>query len=109
MKKISKYLMPVYTVFLVLGNTVLVRAVSDPGEVQNKLNTGLTSIKVIITSIIAIVGVIAAAKIVISKLPSLDDPHMKNEMWRGIGMVGAAVATGGALTWLIPWVYGLFQ
>lgn len=108
-RKITKCLASAYTAFLVLQNTGVVRAASDAGEVQSKLNTGLTSIKVVITSVIAIVGVIAAAKIVISKLPSLDDPNMKNEMWRGIGMVAAAVAAGGALTWLIPWVYGLFQ
>ncbi|MFL0198055.1 CagC family type IV secretion system protein [Clostridium sp. WILCCON 0269] len=109
MKKISKYLASAYTTFLVLGNTVLVKAESNAGDIQQKLTTGFNTIQVVVTSVIAVVGVIAAAKIVISKLPSLDDPHMKNEMWRGIGMVGAAVATGGALTWLIPWVYGLFQ
>jgi hypothetical protein len=107
-RKITKGLTSAYTVFLVL-NSGAVKAASDAGEVQSKLNTGLTSIKVVVTSVIAIVGVIAAAKIVIAKLPSLDDPNMKNEMWRGIGMVAAAVAAGGALTWLIPWVYGLFQ
>jgi hypothetical protein len=108
-KKITKCLVSAYTAILVLDNTGIVSAASDAGEVQSKLNQGLTTIKVVITSIIAIVGVIAAAKIVISKLPSLDDPNMKNEMWRGVGMVGAAVAAGGALTWLIPWIYALFQ
>ena len=109
-RKITKCLVSAYTMSLVFLNSgVVARAASDAGEVQSKLNTGLTSIKVVITSVIAIVGIIAAAKIVISKLPSLDDPNMKNEMWRGIGMVAAAVAAGGALTWLIPWVYGLFQ
>ena len=107
--KIMKCLVSAYTAVLLLDNTGLVKAASDAGEVQSKLNQGLTSIKVVITSIIAIVGIIAAAKIVIAKLPSLDDPNMKNEMWRGIGMVAAAVAAGGALTWLIPWIYGLFQ
>ena len=77
-RKITKCLVSAYTVSLVFLNSGVVRAASDAGEVQSKLNTGLTSIKVVITSVIAIVGIIAAAKIVISKLPSLDDPNM---MW----------------------------
>lgn len=65
--------------------------------------------KKIKNSLVVVVGVIAALKVIISKLPSLDDPHVKNEMWKSIGTIGLAVAVGGSLVWVIPWVYGLFQ
>lgn len=86
----------------------LVYAASSAAKANQKLHRGLAVVQTIVTGIIVIVGIIAAAKIVITKLPSVDEPHAKNEMWKGIGMVAAAVALGGALTWLIPWVYGLF-
>ncbi|MFK3424010.1 CagC family type IV secretion system protein [Staphylococcus aureus] len=46
---------------------------------------------------------------VLKKLPGIDDPMVKNEMFRGVGMVLAGVAVGAALVWLVPWVYNLFQ
>jgi Na+/phosphate symporter len=90
-------------------NTIPIMAASDAATVTNKVNQGLIVIRGVLTGIIVVVGVIAALKVVISKLPSLDDPHVKNEMWRSVGAIGLAVAVGGALVWLIPWVYGLFQ
>jgi len=92
---------------IISSKTVL--AVSDAGTVTSKVNQGLAIIQGILTGIIVVVGVIAALKVIISKLPSLDDPHVKNEMWRSVGTTGLAVAVGGALVWFIPWVYGLFQ
>jgi len=92
-----------------LLNSRLVLAASDAATVTTKVNQGLLVIRGVLSGIIVVVGVIAALKVVISKLPSLDDPHVKNDMWRSLGTIGLAVAVGGSLVWLIPWVYGLFQ
>ena len=108
-KKITKVLLSGYVATLMLFQNVVVFAQSDAGQAQDKLNTGFTTIKVVITGIIVIVGIIAAAKIAITKLPSLDDPHVKNELFKGLAGVGCVVAAGGALTWIVPWIYGLFQ
>jgi len=90
-------------------NSKTVLAASDESTVTAKVNQGLMVIQGVLTGIVVVVGVIAALKVIISKLPSLDDPHVKNEMWKSVGTIGLAVAVGGALVWFIPWVYGLFQ
>ena len=105
-KKIKSSLV-VVGVSIINSKTVL--AASDASTVTAKVNQGLAVIQGVLTGIIVVVGVIAALKVIISKLPSLDDPHVKNEMWKSIGTIGLAVAVGGSLVWVIPWVYGLFQ
>ena len=107
--KIKSSLVAVYVVGIALINVTQVFAISDAQTVTNKVNQGLAIIRGVLTGIIVVVGVIAALKVIISKLPSLDDPHVKNEMWKSVGTIGLAVAVGGSLVWLIPWVYGLFQ
>lgn len=81
---------------------------NDTGAVQTKLVNAGTAIKTVLTALVVLVGIIAALKIVIKHLPSLDDPHVKNEMWKSIGGVMAAVAAGAALIWILPWIYSLF-
>lgn len=81
---------------------------ASTGEVQSKLSTGATAIQTVLTGIVAVVGIVAALKIVVKHLPGLDDPHVKNEMWKSIGAVLLAVAAGAALVWLVPWMYSLF-
>lgn len=83
-------------------------AAGDTGAVQTKLDSAGTAIKSVLTGIVVLVGIIAALKILIKHLPSIDDPHVKNEMWKSIGGVLAAVGAGAALIWIIPWVYSLF-
>ena len=107
-KNIIKTLVITYTVVSGLLTSAVVYAAPDPNVVQSKLNAGLTAIQTILLGTVVIVGIIAAAKILIAKLPSADDPHIKNEMWRGLGMVGGAVALGGSLIWFVPWIYTLF-
>ena len=107
-KKLIKGLIITSTMISGLMTAGVVYAAPDPTTVSSKLNAGLVAIQTILLGVIVVVGIIASAKILIAKLPSADDPHVKNEMWRGLGMVGGAVALGGALIWLIPWVYTLF-
>lgn len=108
-RKILKTLLAGYTGTLLFIQNSMVFAASDPGQAASKLNAGFTAIQVVITGIIVIVGIIAGSKITVAKLPSVDDPHVKNELIKGLGTVGGCVAAGGALTWIVPWVFGLFQ
>jgi hypothetical protein len=108
-KKIKSGLTIACVAGISLINAIPVFATSDAATVTDKVNEGLVVIRGVLTGIIVVVGVIAALKVMISKLPSLDDPHVKNEMWKSVGTIGLAVAVGGSLVWLIPWVYGLFQ
>ena len=108
-KKIKRGFIATYIMGVSIINTIPVWAASSEATVTSKVNQGLSVIQGVLTGIIVVVGVIAALKVIISKLPSLDDPHVKNEMWRSVGATGLAVAVGGALVWFIPWVYNLFQ
>lgn len=105
LKKIKSSL---FVVGVSIMNLKPILAASDASAVTAKVNQGLTVIQGVLTGIVVVVGVIAALKVIISKLPSLDDPHVKNEMWKSVGTIGVAVAVGGSLVWVIPWVYGLF-
>ena len=107
-KNLIRGLVVTYTVVSGLLTAGVVYAAPDATTVSTKLNAGLVAIQTILLGIIVIVGIIAAAKILIAKLPSADDPHVKNEMWRGLGMVGGAVALGGSLIWFVPWIYTSF-
>lgn len=76
--------------------------------VKTQLYSGFTSIKVVLTAVVVVVGIAAALKIVIAKLPSIDDPHVKSEMWKGIGGVLAAVGGAAAIIWIAPYIWGIF-
>lgn len=80
----------------------------DENTVKTQLYSGFTSIKAVLTAIVVVVGIIAALKIVIAKLPSIDDPHVKSEMWKGIGGVITAVGGAAVLIWVAPYIWGIF-
>ncbi|HEY8805348.1 MAG TPA: hypothetical protein VIM42_09650 [Clostridium sp.] len=99
-KKIKSSLVASYVMVISFINAISVFATPDAvaaATVTSKVNQELIVIREVLTGI----GVIAALKVMISKLPSLDDPHIKNEMWKSIGTIGLAVAVGGFLVWLI--------
>ncbi|MCM3603124.1 CagC family type IV secretion system protein [Robertmurraya korlensis] len=83
-------------------------AAESTSSVQTKLKSGATAFQTVLTGIVVVVGIAAALKIVVKHLPGIDDPHVKNEMWKSIGGVLAAIAASAALIWIIPWVYSLF-
>lgn len=95
----------VFSVGCTLGLNEFVYA-ADP---QGKLVSAGNTVKAILTALIAIVGAIAAAKIVVKYLPFLDDPMEKNNMAKSLGTVLLVTAIGGALPWLVPWAYSLLQ
>jgi len=78
------------------------------GEIEAKVKEGLKQIQAFLTGIVVIVGICVGVWIIIKKLPGVDDPHTKNEMFRGVGMALAGVGLASALVWIVPWVYGLF-
>ncbi|MBJ6239751.1 CagC family type IV secretion system protein [Staphylococcus aureus] len=102
-KKISLTALYVSLLSIVLSSTTFA---ANPGP---KIEQGLQQVQTFLTGIVVIVGVCAGIWIVIKKLPGIDDPMVKNEMFRGVGMVLAGVAVGAALVWLVPWVFNLFQ
>lgn len=83
-------------------------AAESTDTVQTKLKSGATAFQTVLTGIVVVVGIAAALKIVVKHLPGIDDPHVKNEMWKSIGGVLMAIAASAALIWIIPWVYSLF-
>lgn len=78
------------------------------GEIEAKVKEGLKQIQSFLTGIVVIVGICVGVWIIIKKLPGVDDPHTKNEMFKGVGMALAGVALAASLVWLVPWIYGLF-
>lgn len=84
-------------------------AAQSTSGVQSKLKSAATAVQTVLTAIVVIVGIAAALKIIVKHLPSIDDPHVKNEMWKALGGVLAAVAASAAIIWIAPWVYSLFQ
>lgn len=93
-------------------NTLQVLAVRILGttttEVVETLTKGLEQIQTVITALFVVIAIIACAKILIKHMPNLDDPNVKNEMWRSITGVLVALAAGAAIIWIAPWIYGLF-
>lgn len=96
------------TLSIVFVPDVVALAASD-GQVKQKLKSAAKSIQGVLTAIVVLVGIIAALMILVKKMPSIDDPHSKNEMWKSIGNVGMAVGAAAAVIWLLPWMYGLFK
>lgn len=117
MLSVSKFDNVYFKAFAVLAFTWLVFilvpdigfAASSTGQVQSKINKGVTAIQSVLTGVVVVVGIAAALKIVVKHLPSIDDPHVKNEMWKSIGGVLAAVGAAAALIWILPWIYSLFK
>lgn len=106
-KKTSKITLALGFLYFILLPEVSFAA--STSQVKTKLNSGFMAIQGVMTGIVVVVGVIAAVKIFITYMPSLNDPHSKNEMWKSIGNVGYGVGGAAAMVWIIPWVYSLFQ
>ena len=84
-------------------------ATANTGNPGAQIEEGFTQIQTILTGLVVIVGVCAGVWIILKKLPGIDDPHTKNEAFKGVGYVLGGVATAAALVWLIPWVFDVFS
>jgi len=83
-------------------------AATSTAQVKSKLTSGETAIQSVITAIVVLMAIIAALIIIVKHLPSISDPHIKNEMWRGLSAVLAATIASAACIWILPWAYSLF-
>lgn len=81
---------------------------ASAGQVQAKLTNAANVVKGILTALVVLVGICAALFIIIKRMPSADDPHEKNEVFKSVGRVCALVGLAAAVIWLLPWVYSLF-
>ncbi len=81
---------------------------ASAGQVQAKLTNAGNVIKGVLTALVVLVGICAALFIIIKRMPSADDPHEKNEVFKSVGRVCALVALAAAIIWLLPWLYALF-
>lgn len=94
-------------IFLLMASPEIAFA-ADAGQVKAKITNAGNIVKGVLTGIVVLVGVIVSLFIIIKRMPSLDDPHEKNEMFKSVGRVFGGVALAAAVVWLVPWVYGLF-
>lgn len=81
----------------------------NTGEVQRKLHQAGTAIQGVVIGLAVVVGIIAAGKVVIKALPNLDDPHVKEGMWKSVGAIFLGVGAVAAATWICPWIFSLFS
>lgn len=88
-------------------NTIQIAA-SKADQITNKINSGVTVIQTVLSAILVGVGICVALFNVVTKLPTLSDPHEKNQFWKTQGYIMGGVAFGAVVVWLVPWVYGLF-
>ena len=102
-------------VFLIMCSAILLFILSEPvqvlaaaGQVQTKLTNAANVVKGILTALVVLVGICAALFIIIKRMPSADDPHEKNEVFKSVGRVCALVGLAAAVIWLLPWMYSLF-
>ncbi len=95
-------------VVVILFLSVIPEQAFAAANVQAKVNEALKQIQALLTGIVVTVGICVAIWIIVKKLPGVDDPHTKNEMFRGVGMAMVGVGLAAALVWLVPWMYGLF-
>lgn len=107
-KNISIFLLGVLAFATVMTLPEVAYAATTGAQVETKLTNAANIVKGILTGLIVLVGVIVALFIIIKRMPSMDDPHEKNEVFKSVGRVAAAVALGAAIVWILPWVYGLF-
>lgn len=77
-------------------------------EVQGRIESALSQVQTVLTSLIVIVGIVVALFIILKRMPSADDPQEKNEVYKAVGRVLALVAIGASIVWVVPWVYSLF-
>ena len=82
---------------------------STTAQVETKMKKGLLAVQTVLSGIVVAVGIVASLKIISKHLPGIDDPHVKNEMWKSLGNVLLGVGAAAALVWVLPWAYNSFK
>ena len=106
LKKLQPLLM-VAVIFLLL-HIAPEQASAAEADIAAKIKEGLKQVQTLLTGLVVTVGICVSIWIIIKKLPGVDDPHTKNEMFRGVGMALAGVGLAAAIVWIVPWMYALF-
>lgn len=96
------------TALITLSQAQMVFA-ADAKEVQEKVNNALTTIQGLLTGVIVAVGICVSLWTIVKGMPNMNNPHEKNEVYKSLGSIWALVALGGAIVWLVPWIYSLVQ
>lgn len=78
-------------------------------ELTSKFTEGIGEIQTVVSGIATAIGIACIMKIIITKLPNIQEPHVKSEMWQGIGQVLIAIAAVAAIVWIAPWMYEIFK
>jgi len=105
-KKIGSWILTVS--ILVYTNTLSVFADTvDTAQITSKITGAMEAIQTILQGIIIVVGVCVAIWQCIKKLPQVDNPHEKHELFAGLGKILGLVAAASAMVWVVPWAYNL--
>lgn len=105
-KKVKAFLGATFVTTAYLSNSMVSFAeVTNPKE---QIKKGLKEIKGVLLAIVVLVGVVAALKVIIAKLPHLDDPHEKSQLWKSLGSILVAVAAAAVVVVALPWIYDIF-
>lgn len=78
-------------------------------DVESRVNKAAETIQGVLSGLLVVVGICVCLFKIIVYLPSSDNPHEKDLVWKSIGRIMGLVAFGAACVWVFPWVYGLFQ
>ena len=109
MKSLKKFRsLFMFFILLFIFHIIPETAFAAAEDVAAKIKEGLKQVQTLLTGIVVTVGICVSIWIIIKKLPGVDDPHTKNEMFRGVGMALAGVGLAAALVSLVPWMYSLF-
>ncbi|MEE1130237.1 MAG: CagC family type IV secretion system protein [Caryophanon sp.] len=92
-------------VFVAFSSSNIVYAAAG---IQGKLTQAMTVLQTILMSLVVVVGICVALFVIIKRMPSADDPHEKNEVFKSVARICIMVALAAAMVWVVPWVYGLF-
>ncbi|MBC1248119.1 CagC family type IV secretion system protein [Listeria booriae] len=87
----------------------VVYAVPSAGQITSKVSNGMRVIQTILSSAVVGLGILASLWIILKKMPSADDPHEKNQIFKSVGTIMGLVVLAGALVWIVPFVYGLLS
>ena len=97
---------PVYQFIHNFGSVEMAAPSSD--EVEQEIDSAITTIQGILTGVLVGIAVCVSLFMIMTNLHKLQNPHEKDEVFRGIGRIVGICVIAGALTWILPWAYGLF-
>src|SRR5699024_10301575 len=108
MKLSNKFKSSTYVATITAISSMLPKTVYA-SNVQGRVINAMSELQSLLTGLIVTIGIVVSLFIIIKRMPSADDPQVKNEVYKSIGRVLGLVAIGAAIVWVVPWVFSLFQ